>query len=163
MLGSPSKIHRKYDISEDDLDKLRAIAISRGMKIPAFSHYSSQRPSSISGPHSTPREEEVDDAIGRQGSAKTIIPTGETVSNSGDLNSVDKNEILPNKEDRSTSDHEDDDQDLLVDLDEKLEPKSQVKETNEQENQSVKSDAEAVLRSGSAQRSVTFLTEDDDV
>lgn len=160
MLGSPTKMHRKYDITQDDLDKLRAIAISKGMKVPAYSHYSSQRPSSTTGPHSTPREDEDDDDIGRQGSAKTIIPTGETISINGDVASVDKNDTLLDKEDRSTSDHEDEDQAPDNEVpDAKTDSKAPAEEA---ERHSVKSDTEAVLRIGSAQRSVTFLTEDNE-
>ena len=158
MLGSPSKIHHKYDISEDDLDKLRAIAISKGMKVPSYSRYSSQRPSSVGGPHSTPRNDEEEDAE-RQGSAKTIIPTGETMSIAGEQSSLDKTETTVEKEDRATSDHEDNiHEGTPLEEDSEAGSKS-VSEEEKQERQSVKSDS-AVLKPNSSQRSVTFLTED---
>ena len=166
MLGSPSKMHNKYDITEDDLDKLRAIAISRGMKIPSYSSYSKQRPSSTSGPHSTPREEKEEDNLDRVGSGKTIIPTADTLSVTGDISSsFDKNETKVEKEDRSTSDHEEDGCDEKEVASAEEDPTSQtINESNpnlqEQDSLSVKSDS-AVLKDDVTQRSVTFVTEKD--
>ena len=133
------------------------------MKIPSYSHYSNQRPSSVSGPHSTPRDVGDDDeVIGRQSSAKTIIPTGENTSISADVASVDKNESSVDKEDRATSDHEDIEENPAQESDSKAEFNPSDDEMDQQERQSVKSDT-IVMRSRSARRSVTFLTEDDDV
>lgn len=167
MLGSPTKIHRKYDVTEDDLDKIRAIAISHGMKLPSFS-YSNQRPSSTSGPHSSPRDQSDDFMLSRGGSARTIIPTAETTSVEDENPDIEESKILQNKNDRSTSDHEDNE---YSSENPELNPNfenSEATSSNEADHSadldkvSVKSDT-ILLKPGSGkQRSVTFLTENND-
>ena len=171
MHGSSSKIHQKYTITDDELSRLKALAISRGMQIPvSVGAFSSKRGSSISGPHSTPRgEEDKDDDydLDRQGSAKTVIPTADTLSVGGDPVSGDeteKEEIVNSKEDRSTSDHEDDEQPQVdeKEQDDGNPPHSESvdgEKTPDCEVHSIKSDS-AVLKQ-TTQRNVTFLTDAD--
>lgn len=168
MHGSSTKLHNKYAVTEDELTRLRSIAISQGIKIPFTPiPYSKKRPSVISGPHSTPRDPDDDDDLGfdLENSQKTVIPTADDISFGGDAPSVDGTEKASStntKEDRATSDNEGDDLtrfDVLTPTE-----RSRVRTPSAPESPkpttadtlSVKSDS-AVL--SQKQRNVTFLTE----
>ncbi|XP_078483760.1 uncharacterized protein LOC144744044 [Ciona intestinalis] len=172
--GSSSKIHSKYRISDEELSRIRMIAVARGIKVPSIVSGYKENRGSVSGPHSTPRGPEDDD-VARQGSGRTIIPTADNLS-IGDVTSLDgteKGSSRATKEDRATSDNEEDRLELLRELEaeksvtsntldvedatgEEKEEEEQSEPNEKQETVSVKSDSAALQ---GTQRNVTFLTE----
>lgn len=108
MNGAPAPLHSKYDVTHVDLERLQAIAISRGIKIsqaPPSGHYSHKSMTSV--PNSSPRHESEDVESG----TKTIIPTADVMS-VGDMMSDGEEDLRPassGKEDAATSDHDDED------------------------------------------------------
>ena len=164
MLGSPTKIHHKYDITEDDLDKIRAIAITRGMKISSYNHHN-MRPSSTIGPHSSPRSASDGFELSRNSSAKTVIPTAETTSSGETLHA---NKSSKEKEDQSTSDNEGEE---IFPEDRTSNPESKTLQTFsdyevdpilDQDKVSSRSHTMRGKSGSGKQRSVTFLTENND-
>lgn len=85
MNGVTAKLHEKYDIDDQDLERLESIAVSRGIKLPAQGSISYSRPSSTYAPASTPRSTIVTEE--NASSAKTVIPTADVASTVGDVTS----------------------------------------------------------------------------
>lgn len=167
MNGSPSKIHPRYGVSDEELERIRSIAISRGIKIPVVPYatagpWAQKRSSTVSGPHSTPRCPDDDDfGSDLHGSQRTVIPTADDTSVPGDLVSNDGTEkscSAITKEDRATSDNEEDDLTGFDMLTPRISPPAPPPEKH-LETLSVRSDTALVSEK---RRSVTFITETPD-